>query len=237
MFVRDRIFWSFCLLTAIVAVSVALCCPTVSNDCINRFAPMAEAFAEGNWQETFHPRFGFLFQLLTGTVVFVTGLGGDVACSLVGVIGWALCMVPLYLVVRHVFGERAAKVAVILYVVAPMPFAWALRGLRESYRLLGSLLMVWGVMRCHSKMRGGFAAAAAGAAVLAGIRADTMAVAGVLSLVYAVGDRFRLRSWLLFVWLALVLQPSCLLTWKWTGWWVPSSQYIPVIEMLGRMMQ
>lgn len=237
MSVRDRIFGSFCLVVAVVAIIVALACPTVSNDCINRYAPMAEAFAEGNWQESFHPRFGFLFQVLTGAAVFVTGLRGDAACSLVGVVGWLLCMIPLYLVVRHVFDERTAKAVVVLYVVAPTPFAWALRGLRESYRLLGSLLMIWGVMRCSAKMRGGLAAAAAGALVLAGIRADTMAVAGVLSLAYAIADRFRLRTWVLFAWLALALQPSCLLVWRWTGWWIPASQYIPVIEKLGRMMQ
>lgn len=33
---------------------------------MNRYAPMADAFAAGDWFHAFHPRFGALFSVLTG---------------------------------------------------------------------------------------------------------------------------------------------------------------------------
>lgn len=230
MFKRDPVFWGACLTVAAIAVVIAVVSPTVANDCINRFAPMAEAFADGNWQEAFHPRFGVLFQTLTGLTVWMTGVRGDVACSVVGVVGWALCIVPLYLVIREVFDERTAKLAVVLYIVAPLPFAWALRGLRESYRLLGSLLMIFGILRGDGTSWRAFSAAAVGAAVLVCIRADTVIAAGVLAFAFAVRNRFRRQTWALFSVLAVAAQPCCLMVWQWTGWWVPSSQYISVLK-------
>ena len=50
--------------------------PVTMSDSITRYAPMADAFAREDWRQVFHPRFGVLFEVLSGGLSWLTGLEG-----------------------------------------------------------------------------------------------------------------------------------------------------------------
>ena len=58
------------LTSSIVAILAVLFYPVENPDCAARYALMAEAFARGDWYESFHPRFCVLFQVLTGSLTW-----------------------------------------------------------------------------------------------------------------------------------------------------------------------
>ena len=129
------------LATTYWIVLAALCClvyPITVFDSISRYAPMAEAFARGDWWMAYHPRFGVLFTTLAGVVASVTGLNGDCACQVVSVGFLAFSAVPVWALVRRVFGdERVASVAAVLVLIATEYFMLAEDGLRDTVRIFG----------------------------------------------------------------------------------------------------
>lgn len=215
--------WAASAIAWALALAVVAIWPAVANDTVNRFAPMAEAFADGNWREAFHPRFGLLFQAMSGTLVRLTGLNGLTACAVVSTGVWAFAAVLLFGLAERCLGRRAAWVAVILYLTAMTPFYWALRGVREPLRLLGTLLMIVGVLDvgCRGVSRKALLAASFGLAVLCLSRCDTIVFAAVLGLAFAVRNRFRRETFALAAVGVAALQPMCMLVYAWTGWWVP----------------
>ena len=209
----------------VVAAVVSVVWPMAALDTFSRYAPMAEAFARGDWKEALHPRFGLLFPLLAG-LVSKLGLDGYRACTLVSTLAWGVAMVPLFRMTRRTFGMAAAVFAVVLYAICPQTLVWAFKGFRDSFRLLGVLLMVSGAVGRLKDERAGFAEAAAGAAVLILSRGDAVLQAAFLWLVFAFVDRFRLKTWILAGTTALVLQAPCWLVWSWTGSWLPAYEAV-----------
>jgi len=206
--------------------------PMLATDTICRYAPMAEAFANGNWAEAFHPRFCIGFPLLTGVVCRLTGLDGLASCSAVASLGWGLCILPIYGVVRRVFGDTAAWIAVILYLLYPQPFIWGLKGMREPFKMLGILLAVEAVLDAPLGAWRNFARAAVACALLAWIKVDTVILMPFFWLAFAIGDRFRAKSWSLAGASALTLLPNCWLVYDWTGVFVPVYHYADIWRKL-----
>lgn len=197
----------------------------VQGDTLYRYAPMAEAFAEGNWHEAYHPRFGVGMSTVAGCLAQLMGCDGLTACAWVALVGWALCVPPLFAMAERLFGYATAWVTVSLYAICPMTFYWAICGLREPFRTWGVLCGVLAILRRREGVRWPslwplFAALP----VLCTFRSDTIAVGGALLLVYGVYDRLGARFWLAMLWMLAWLQPGCLLTWNWQGVWLPSSQ-------------
>jgi len=226
----------------IFAIVIAYFFPLLTTDTCCRSAPMAEAFASGDWVRAFHPRFAVGLPAVAGTLRILTGLDGYTACSVAASIAWAISIVPLFFLAKRVFDETTAWFAVVLYLVAPMIFIWSLMGLRESFKVLGLLMMTDAVFRCRegkpvrrSLGEGGwrnFAEAAAGLAFLVFFKVDAI-VYGILMIgIYMCVDRFRRRSWLLLLALAVYLQPCCALVYDWTGMWVPAPQYAMLLKRL-----
>lgn len=200
-------------------------------DMMTRYAPMAEAFAEGNWQEFFHPRFPLLFQTLAGVLVWCTGMPGDAACILLSTCLWGMAIPLLFAVIEQLFDRRTAWVTVGLYCICPMLLTWSLFGLRESLRTVGTLLMVLGIFR-RMEQRPSVVALWAGMLILCTVRSDTLLLAVALGGVYAVFDRAGWRTWSSVVWGALCVQPMCWVTYRWLGVWLPSSQWVGAWERL-----
>lgn len=215
---------------AVAAVAAGVAFPIPTHDTAMRYAVMAEKFAVGEWREAFHPRFGVLFPLLAGSFHFVTGCGGLSACSAVSMLAWFLSVVPIYHISKYVFGRHVARISVILYLLCPLPLLWGLQGLREPYRLLGVVLTVEGLLGQLEEKRSSFPSLCAGLAVLFLLRADTIVLACVLLFLYAIMNRFGGRTWIVAGMSAGLLQIPCFLVWSWTGWWLPASQYIGVVQ-------
>lgn len=216
---------------ALVAAVVGAVYLIPSPDAVCRYAPMCEAFAAGEWGEAFHPRFGVGFPALCGVVRVVTGLDGLATCSCVAMFLWALAAYPFYVIVQRLFGSTAALFALIIYFLAPQPIIWSLRGMRESARMLGTLLMVAGILTRYQK-GSGLVAAILGGLILCTFRNDTILVAGIFFWVYAIIDRFHLRTWGLLGALVLIIQLPCALVWAKLGYWLPAAQYIRVWQCL-----
>ncbi len=234
---RERpwaVYGVFVALLAIYSV-FALLCREGSTDVFVRYAPMAEAFAEGRWTEAFHPRFGVSFQVISGFFVWVTGglLDGWDACICASVLAYACTFRPLWKLLRRVFDEPTAWFGVLLLAISPQVLRWVSSGMRESYRMLGLVLLVEAIFACRDgEKRASLIGGAIGALVLCTIRVDSIAAALFLVFVFCCVDRFTRTSWILCAVTFVCLQPTSFLVWKWTGWWVPAIQYIGILEKI-----
>lgn len=230
--IARRRFFPYAVIACLgaVAVTIAVCHPLAALDTFSRYAVMAEAFAAGNWNEAFHPRFGVGFPTLSGSLSWLTGLDGYRSCTAVSTFVWALGMVPLFRLTRRIFGETAAWFAVILYAICPQTLIWGFKGFRDTFRITGVLLMVSGVIGRRFDVRSGLWEALAGFALLTLSRGDAVLQALALVAVFACVDLFRLKTWLLVMGAALILQPSCWLVWSWTGRWVPVYEAVWVLR-------
>ena len=207
----------------------ALCCflyPVTIFDTISRYAPMADHFARGEWALAFHPRFGVLFEILTGSVVKCFGVSGDNAAQIVSVGFLSLSVVPLWFVVRQLFDSRIAWWAVALMLVSDDFSRYALDGLRDTGKCLGFALIGLGAVSKKSHWY------ALGLFILVTLASYCFAVSAVLLFGWCaywifVGETKRLAlsvvAWLIGG-AAVVF-----MTHAFTGHWLPSPHYIKVL--------
>lgn len=204
-----------------VAVGLAIWHPLAALDTFCRYAFMAEEFAKANWQETFHPRFGVGFPLVSGCLHWLTGLDGYRCCAFASTAAWAVGMIPLFRICDRIFGREAAWFSIALYVVCPQTFIWALKGLRDPFRMAGVLLMTSAVVTRCREGSGGLAEAMIGFPLMCLFRGDALVQACFLTGVFVFVDRLKVRSWILLGWSAAMIQVMCWLVWTWTRCWVP----------------
>ena len=208
-----------------VALS-AICCllsPATAADMVIRYAPMSDAFARGEWQYAYHPRFGVLFMTLSGSIAWLTGLDGIRACQITGIGLLAFCAVPVWCSVRTLFDARAAWIAVVMTLIATETFVYAIDGLRDCGRTLGLALCILAFVRGRSW------AMALGLFLLVTLRTDLLVITGTLLLVWwAIAIRKRewrglllpTVSWFFGIFL------MCLMTHAQTGCWLPGAQFV-----------
>lgn len=215
---------------ASVAAILAGVFPLFATDSACRYAPMAEAFAEGDWAEAFHPRFGVGMPVVAGLIHLVVRCDGYSACAAASTFAWALGVWPVFRLGVRVFDVRTAWFAVVLYLLCPQPLVWALKGLRESFKLLGVLMMADALFSARTETRRWYPAAVAAAALwlLFTFKCDAILPGGILALVFMFVDGFRWRSAAVGLAGALALQPMCALVFSWTGYWLPAPHYVPL---------
>lgn len=230
---RNGGFLACAMIVALGASVFAACYPLLATDTLCRYAPMAEAFAAGEWREAFHPRFGIGLSVGAGLLTRFSSLEGLASTAAVATFAWALGVIPIFGLARQVFDRTTAWFAAALYVISPTMVMWGLKGLREPFKALGFLLLADAIFRVR-KTRGwaAYVEASLGAACLLLFKADAVLLAGAMGLVWAIQDRFRVRTWAFVVTAILILQPMCALTYQWTGWWLPASQYVVAFEKL-----
>ncbi len=232
---KKLLMYGLCLGIGGLILLFTFTCRDAATDVFVRYAPMAEAFAVGNWSEAFHPRFGVGFQVITGLLVFLSGgfLDGWDACLLVSSLALLLSLFPLFRLLKRVFDEATAWAGVLLVVICPQILLWVARGLRESFRMLGLLLLCDAIFACKDQAKGrGLLSASLGTIILCSIRVDTILAAFFLIGVYFLVDRFSKRSIFLGLIALLAIQPTSFLVWKWTGWWMPAIQYVGIIQKI-----
>lgn len=217
----------------LVALS-AVCClwsPATAADMVIRYAPMADAFARGEWQYAYHPRFGVLFMTLSGSIAWLTGLDGIRACQISAILLLSLSAVPVWCLTKAIFDERAAWAAAVMTLVATEVFVYAIDGLRDTGRTLGMALCAFAFVRNKSW------AMALGLLVLSTLRTDLMSVSGVLLGVWWLWKLYR-REWRSLVlptiaW-ALGIFLMCALNHAYTGSWLPVGKMVKMYEQQGR---
>ena len=119
------------------------------RDNAHRYAPMAEAFAAGDWMFALHPRVPPLHVITSGMFAFITGLDGFCATKLSSVFWYFAGMFVLYRLVRLLFPEdrRIALWSTAMYAVFPYTIQMASYGLRESAKTFFLLLCALSLVR------------------------------------------------------------------------------------------
>ena len=212
-----------------VIVSALVCWlyPVMAYDSTARYAPMADAFARGDWFFAYHPRFGVLFTTLAGCISYLTGLRGDHACQIVAVGFLAFSAIPVWALVKCVWkDERVAWVAVMFLFLAAEYFVYAEDGLRDTARIFGLACCALSLVSLKP------APLALGLFSLVTLRTDLLVISGVILFawwVYLLVLRFRPHpsSFLLpassFLLGAFLM---CLMTHSFTGLWLPGAQFV-----------
>lgn len=216
--------------------------PAIGFDMHVRYAPMAEAFAACNWQQAFHPRFGLSFTCLTGPLVALTGMGGRAACLVVSAALWCFASVPLFAVLRRLFGRETAWWSVGVLLVAFTYLYMAGEGRRDTGRILGFAWMALGFVRTFrdpsapTNPVAGSLWMAAGLLLTMTLKVDGIPTGSILLAVYAaLCLRRRLLAALVapvVAW-ALSIAASTLLVHSFTGHWLP---FLQLIRFLGRWL-
>ena len=214
-----------------------LCCllyPVTISDTCARYAPMADYFARGEWEFAFHPRFGVIFQVLSGSVVKCLGVSGDCATQIVSIGFYAFATVPLWFVVRALFDSRTAWWTIALVLVFEDMTRYAFDGLRDSGKFLGFALLALGAVRRESKWY------ALGLFLLVTLASYCFAVSAVLLLGWCLfaprGESAisRIKTMVMPVGAFLLASAIVIvMTHSFTGHWLPSPHYI---RILGRWL-
>jgi len=205
--------------------------PVENPDCAARYAPMAEAFARGDWYEAFHPRFCILFQILTGSLVWLTNCSGVAACQIVSAAFLGLSVIPYWYIMRRVFDSATAWLAVAILLVLPRISGDAMNGLRDPGRILAVCCWVLGFFNMLDKKRGAAALQALGLFIMVTLKIDCFAPAAAMCMA-TIFLSVRKRDWRTLVMCASAFVVSslsvCTMNWFFTGWFVPAPQYIHI---------
>jgi len=217
--------WLVALLVWIV--SSALACglyPVTLFDPCARYAPMADAFARGDWYYAFHPRFGVLFSVLSGAVSFLTGLSGIYAIQVVACFLLTLAAVVMFAFARRISdSEPVAWWTFALTFLAPDFFRYAIDGLREPGKCLVFALIGYGVA---ARKSGSFALALFLYVTLQtyGFAAST-ALLFFWCLWFAVRREWRMLPLPILGW-GIGTAVVTVLTHAYTGHWLPAPHFI-----------
>ena len=122
-------------------------------DVAMRYAPMAEAFARGDWRFAFHPRITPLLPVSAGIIATVLQCGGFLACKLASSLFLSLSLFPLYAATRRLFGRPIAVCSSILFIVCPYILRFGYYGSRESGTMFGVLLCLYAAVRLAQSPR------------------------------------------------------------------------------------
>lgn len=233
LFALTTIIYIVYLTTILVGVL-----PNFGYDVFERYAPMADAFAAGDWVDAYHPRYCVLFQTLTGMLVWLLGCSGITACQIVAITFFVFAAPVLWAVSRRAFDEETAWWSVALYFVSAELVELAADGWRDDCRILPILLAVYAFQTLLGKRpedsanKASFAMAASQLLVIT-LRADAFLISSIILFVFTVAALVsrRWRASLLPVgaWLLAVALNS-LMVYSYTGWFVPSDHYIRFLE-------
>ena len=114
-FSDKKFMWSFVIAAVLLYTPLLILNEWPQRDTVFRYAPMAEAFARGDFQYAFHPRCQMMLPLCAGIICTLTGVSGLMACKISALIFFIVAALPLFSLAKPIFGRKIAIGAVILY--------------------------------------------------------------------------------------------------------------------------
>ena len=241
---KQEIFLPLLMVVSFVC-GLALCTLNIipANDTCTRYAPMAQAFAEGNFKFAFHPMYGTLFQALSGSICYLFSLNGFRACQLAALLLWWISIIPIYKIFKCVFDKKVAQWSCILYVLCSHLHRYVYDGLRDNGRTLGIALLCLGMIKIWQEQKQkystfkNYATLSSGCVVLTALRADgfMLAIIGLCFAVFIDITTNKLKCWrsiaagLVFL---LCILPQVYLTWKYTGIPSVSTRHSDIIQKI-----
>ncbi len=210
------------------------------DDVAARYAPMAEAFRDGNWEYAFHPRFGLLFPTTAGSIAWITGCSGFRSCQIAAVLFFALAAFPLYAIFKNLFGLRVALLGTFLYLICSHLLRLAFEGLRDDAKTLGTALAVYGLLIVlrHVNRKAAWISLSAGTAMLTILRGDGAFFALTLFAIACTIEWYNTRkipfrtitSFALFL---LFITPQLIYTAQAVGYPVPECRHAKILKDMG----
>lgn len=212
----------------VVSAIAVLVYPVLMSDTMNRYAPMADAFAAGDWFHAFHPRFGVIFSVMTGAFALL-GFRGDQACQIVALGFLSASAIPVWYLMRRVFDEKVASLTAAFVVLMPEYFVFAIDGLRDCARSFAVLMVAYSFVAGKRSW-----VMAIGAFVLATLRADTQLIGGLAILAWMVTclvkREYRMIILPLFAYILGLLLCS-VMVYGFTGWFLPNAQTVILLGL------
>ena len=207
-----------------------------------RYAPMAEAFAAGDWEFAFHPRVTPLLPVCAGILAKLFPVSGWAACQMASALFLALSVFPVFFAFRRIYGFGNAVFASALIPFCSYLMRLGYFGLRETAAVFGASLLLYAAALLHDSGRrpGGYLAFAFGAAVLLLSRGDTALFVAAASLALLVWDFIRhrhpLRSLAAGALVLLILLPQMCYNWRMIGWPVPEYRHAMVLRRVSKKL-
>lgn len=132
-------FWCF-LVFMVLSVLPVLVEILPQRDVAFRYAPMAEAFRDGDFIYAFHPRTGFLHTFTSGIICYLFRCDGFLACKISSLLFMGLGLFPLYAIMRRVYSRFMAEICTFIFVLASQLHRLSWSGLRDSHKTFLILL-------------------------------------------------------------------------------------------------
>ena len=119
------------------------------SDVATRYAPMAEAFRDGNWQYAFHPRIQPLMPVAGGIIAKLGGLDGFTAMKFAGILFLGLTIFPLYFLNLRLFDRGVAIFSGLFYLFCSRLWLLALAGLRDTGKAFAMMLSAYALLMIY----------------------------------------------------------------------------------------
>jgi len=123
------------------------------SDTANRYAPMAEFFAKGDWDFAFHPRIAPLFPVISGLTALVFQVSGFTACKIAGALMLSLSIFPLWGLLKALYNQTVAEIGVVMLMVCSHLLRMGYSGLRESTSVFCLLLTMYALVKIAQNRR------------------------------------------------------------------------------------
>jgi 4-amino-4-deoxy-L-arabinose transferase-like glycosyltransferase len=200
-----------------------------SRDVALRYAPAADAFAQGDWLNAFHPRFQMLHQLFSGIFTFLFRTDGFTGTKLSSLFFYALGVFPFFALMREVFTEKIAKFSLLFYLFASRILILGYEGLRESHKMLVILLLALGMIHIvkQSERLKGYMITGIAAGLAVCTRNDMILFSVCILVFCGILDSYRnsisWRSLVMFLFAGISAMPEFLVNYWITGYFIPGA--------------
>lgn len=143
-----RAAWPFWCFLAFMVLSILPVSAEVipQRDVAFRYAPMAEAFRDGDFIYAFHPRTGFLHTFTSGIICCLLRCDGFLACKISSLLFMGLGLFPLYAIMRRVYSRFMAEICTFIFVLASQLHRVSWSGLRDSHKTFLILLAAYSLI-------------------------------------------------------------------------------------------
>lgn len=234
--------WISYPLMVLVVCALALVIPLLiltdipQPDVASRYAPMAEAIAQGDMEISFHPRIPPLLPVIAGAFVWLSGCDGFWGAKAASALCFILALFPLFGLFRRIFNQRIAFWGCIIYLLCSYLLRLSASGLRETPKSLLLITATYALLLIleNTKRLRGYLLLGACCGLLALVRDDCVLLALCLlcaSFVVVVLRKAFPAYPIIAGLVALALvTPTLYQNYRITGYPVPSIRFIAIAE-------
>lgn len=207
-------------------------------DVLTRYAPMADAFAAGDWNTAFHPRVPPFLPGLAGCISFIFRCSGFMAVKLASLLMFSLSFFALIPLFRRIFSFRTTIVAGVLAMFCSHYMRLIVMGLRESCKGFFFTLGAYALVRIYQEKdrRMGYILLGTACGGMIYVRDDSVLAAIIFVIGAIIIDirRNRIFPWRTLLYTCcialLTVLPLLASNYRMTGYPVPSNRFIPIMS-------